>query len=336
MRLGASAPGKVVLCGEYAVVDGAPAVGMAVNRRAVVTAAPSESDCHVLLAPGLADGRRRFRAPGGRIDWLDAPPPGSGLIERLWQRLPPAADCWRLTLDSTAFVDAACGRKLGLGASAAVAAAASAVLARLAGDETAAATHAAGAHRDFQGGHGSGIDVAVSLNGGIVEFRTGRLHEPRRLDWPAGLHCRFLWSGTPASTAEKLSRWQSGRPMAEPDDAFAALKRLSREAARCWRGGDGQAVLESLAHYTAALRRFDEAHTLGIFDAGHAALADAAAAVDAVYKPCGAGGGDVGAVFAADAAAAEKFLERAVESGFATLDLEPDDNGVGYMNTRAR
>jgi phosphomevalonate kinase len=37
----ASAPGKLVLAGEYAVLDGAPAIVMAVDRRAVVSVAAS-------------------------------------------------------------------------------------------------------------------------------------------------------------------------------------------------------------------------------------------------------------------------------------------------------
>ena len=37
MRIRASAPGKIVLSGEYAVLDGAPAICAAVDRRAAVT-----------------------------------------------------------------------------------------------------------------------------------------------------------------------------------------------------------------------------------------------------------------------------------------------------------
>ncbi len=40
-RITASAPGKLVLSGEYAVLDGAPAICMAVDRRARVTISAS-------------------------------------------------------------------------------------------------------------------------------------------------------------------------------------------------------------------------------------------------------------------------------------------------------
>ena len=53
MTVVASAPGKIVLSGEYAVLFGAPAVCMAVTRRAVVTGADSaDGECHV-TTPGF-------------------------------------------------------------------------------------------------------------------------------------------------------------------------------------------------------------------------------------------------------------------------------------------
>ena len=47
----ATAPGKVVICGEYAVLDGATAIAAAVDRRAVVRAidAPEPPVGHAVL-----------------------------------------------------------------------------------------------------------------------------------------------------------------------------------------------------------------------------------------------------------------------------------------------
>ena len=55
----ASAPGKVVLCGEYAVLDGAPAISMAVNRRALVTLIPVSGDGGTVKSIGLVAGADR-------------------------------------------------------------------------------------------------------------------------------------------------------------------------------------------------------------------------------------------------------------------------------------
>ena len=60
MKVVASAPGKVVLCGEYAVLDGAPAICMGLNRRAIAKIDESpDGQCHV-ATPGFA-GDDRFR-----------------------------------------------------------------------------------------------------------------------------------------------------------------------------------------------------------------------------------------------------------------------------------
>ena len=60
----ASAPGKVVLSGEYAVLDGAPAVCMAVDRRAIARVSACGGDWHRVTAPGYTDVEGRFLQRG--------------------------------------------------------------------------------------------------------------------------------------------------------------------------------------------------------------------------------------------------------------------------------
>ena len=51
-----SAPGKLVLLGEYSVLFGAPAIVAAVDRRAIVRLEGSAGDAWKVSAPGLAPG----------------------------------------------------------------------------------------------------------------------------------------------------------------------------------------------------------------------------------------------------------------------------------------
>ena len=60
MRITASAPGKFVLSGEYAVLDGAPAVCVAVDRRARVSIEPYDSDHCIVQAPGFSTETGQF------------------------------------------------------------------------------------------------------------------------------------------------------------------------------------------------------------------------------------------------------------------------------------
>jgi len=76
------------------------------------------------------------------------------------------------------------------------------------------------------------------------------------------------------------------------------------------------------------LREFSDDHELGIFDAGHAEMVAAAAAAGLVYKPCGAGGGDIGIVLASDAESIAAFVDRANEQNFRHLAVKVDPLGV--------
>jgi len=63
----ASAPGKIVLSGEYAVLDGAPAIVMAVNRRARAALADVDGRVSQVRAPGYTN--EIYRSGHKRLYW---------------------------------------------------------------------------------------------------------------------------------------------------------------------------------------------------------------------------------------------------------------------------
>lgn len=298
----ASAPGKVVLAGEYAVLDGAPAVAMAVDRRAVVA------------LDQAANTSLQSQGPGGATD--------TRLLDCVCDTLGLCAPQGRLVMDTRAFVDADTGTKLGIGSSAALAVALVRVFAPRDADVDTLQQLALVAHRRFQDGRGSGVDVATSARGGLVCYRADGATQ--RLDWPDGLYARFLWSGVAASTTARLDRLDASRERASRRALGAAAERL----ADLWGRGAADALIADYRGYVSTLKEFDVDHDLGIFDAGHGGLCEKALSADVVYKPCGAGGGDVGVVLGTDEAAVDAFVGIAVGEGFGTLDMAIDEHGA--------
>ena len=74
----------------------------------------------------------------------------------------------------------------------------------------------------------------------------------------------------------------------------------------------GDAFLEPLAPYIEALEALDRAADIGIVSEPHRQAGVLARDHGLLYKPCGAGGGDMGIAFATDAQAIASF-RRAVE-----------------------
>src|SRR5262245_23763402 len=141
----ARAPGKLVISGAYAVLEGAPALVAAVDRYVVA----DSSRAAERLTPEVREAlSRRGPEREHRAPWFDA----------------------------TELRDASHNRKLGLGSSAAILVASLAALELDAepdlpeGDLAARVfSEARVAHRAAQGG-GSGIDVAASAFGGVLRF----------------------------------------------------------------------------------------------------------------------------------------------------------------------
>ena len=303
------APGKAVLWGEYAVLAGAPAVVVAVNRYAA---------CKVEEAAAYRFAASGFRAPTVRFKRPPAHPPSNQPAALLawhvldllgWKRVAPAS----FLLDSGAFYRQ--GGKLGLGSSAALSVAVEGVCAHLAG-EAPNFQRARQAHRRFQGGQGSGIDVAAAFFGGVLRCQDEGV-APLQPDLPPW---RILWTGEGASTRQRLGRFSAYVDRGD----LSALKRLGVCSERLCEAPAADVVQE----YASALKHLDAAADLGIFTPAHRRAERLASRYNLAYKPCGAGGGDIGAVFAGTADQLDEFEDVAAAAGLTILNLEISRHGV--------
>jgi len=312
----ASAPGKVIVAGEYAVLDGAPAICMAVNRRAHVSIVSSSGNHHTVAASGFAEKVASFESISDSAGEYP-------LLAAVWEELQiETPDFLNIVLNSSGFSDAESG-KIGIGSSAALTVALTAALDRLAGESRDIRSMAMAAHRRLQGAAGSGADIACSLAGGTIEYRMGE-NVNANLGWPAGLSYALLWSGVPADTGAQLNKLDG----AEAQVSRTALGNSANAVAQAWKSNDAAQVVNNLREYTAALRCFDVDYNLGIFDAGHAVLADKAESLEVVYKPCGAGGGDLGIAISSDPSELAAFVDTARQHNFKLMDLAIDATGV--------
>lgn len=314
----ASAPGKVVLSGEYAVLDGAPAIAMAVDRRATVTLSAIEGGVSEVRALAYTPVVGHFQISKAGVTWQDGRDVFGAVnaVLRAAEDVPGSAIA--LNLDTAEFIDADTRRKIGIGSSAALIVALCAAVR----ESTDVAAIARRAHADLQGGLGSGVDVACSLSGGLIKYQMEGC-SVRRLDWPAALYYGLVWSGTVASTRDKLEKLDAG--LGRP--SRVRLASASEAVAQAWVGGNASNVLSEYRDYCECLFRFSVDHDLGIFDAGHDELWCAAIAADLVYKPCGAGGGDIGIVLSTNEAALAAFLGR-LPANYRVMDCKLDTAGV--------
>lgn len=325
----ATAPGKIVLAGEYAVLHGSHAIAAAVDRHAVVEIRSTAGAGLEIQAPGYVEGTTRYEMNCvGKLIATDAASQSAdfGLFECTWATCDARLDGgMHITLDTTAFVDATSGRKLGLGSSAALCVALTAAL-RPELDVFSVAALAGKAHREFQGA-GSGVDIACAVTGGFIDYRQTPA-SVSSVAVPQDLHFAILWSGRAASTVAKIQSLEASLQDRRQRATLQALQERSDALASDWHGGDAARVFRRFDDYIAALRAFDADLQLDIFGAGHAALTDAAFNCGLLYKPCGAGGGDVGVAIARDLVALTEFAARAPEFGFAALAVEPGAGGL--------
>jgi phosphomevalonate kinase len=309
-----TAPGKLVLLGEYAVLDGFPAVVAAVNRRASGQFMPGRAPESELVDIAV---RNAAEALGPNREAL---PRGSVLV------------------DTSAF--SLNGTKMGIGSSAATAAVSVGAVLETAGRSVADSTDlvfdvALAAHRAAQGGLGSGADVAAAVYGGLLHYERPAAGPAsiRRLPPLAGVEMVVFSTGTPSSTVDCL----------QAVGAFAAANRethrqllppIAAAVTRFEQGlfaRDTREIIASIGAAHVGMEMLGQASGVPIVTPvlAHAALL--ATEVGGAAKPSGAGGGDVGIAFLPDPEAAGAFKTRARDLGLGILDLFVDPTGISRV-----
>ena len=351
MKIVISAPGKLILFGEYAVLFGAPALVMAVNRRSRVELSPSDGVRWRFFAPGLASepAEVEFDAAGGHRWYGDDDVVAEfGLVDRLLRELDErelidikGASAAEVVLDTTEFYTTRCGRrcKLGLGSSAALTVATVAGLAAWSGTalgnppDSVWLQALVEVHRGIQGGRGSGIDVAASAIGRVLNFRLagdGSVSVATPTTLPDGLIAVCIWTGKAASTGDFLERLESRR-RTRPREVERALRRLcdvSESGVVALSEGRAVRFLDSVGEFLEALDVLGEAIEMPILSNEHRRLRQLGDESGVQYKPSGAGGGDFGIALTDSKVAAEEIAGRAAAAGFEVVDLRIESEGV--------
>ncbi|TKD03278.1 mevalonate kinase [Polyangium fumosum] len=291
------APGKIVVSGAYAVLEGAPALVAAVDRY-VMADASRTSEFVTEEVRAAIDAGILHHAPAFDASALRAPMP-----------------------DGTT-------RKLGLGSSAAITVASiGAVLAATIEDEAALQRAvfplALAAHRKAQP-RGSGIDVASSVFGGIVACR---LAPEGALDvvpftLPEGVVLEVFACPTAASTGALVEKVQ-GLRATDPATYRHLLDEITDGAQAALEAQDAAGFVQAITAQLDALAELGRAAGAPIVVDDVADLRPFARAEGASFGPSGAGGGDI-ALWIGRTPSSAAFRARA-----AARKLEPLDTRIG-------
>lgn len=350
-----SAPGKLYIAGEYAVVEpGQPAVLVAVDRCITVRLTESTGMGRIHSSryghgplTWVRDDDEQIVADHDPYDYVTA---SIRVMERLRSERGLAPRYFDLHISSD--LDDESGRKFGLGSSAAVTVAVVAAvdafyemglsrhelfrLALLATIEVAP--------------RASGGDVAASTFGGFIHYtspdrarlleavRTGSVSDA--LTDPAWLMCRISrlpelgglrllvgWTGSPASTERLVKRVSMTDD--ELDARYAAFLDLSHRAVEelvtAW-GHDDSRVLEVIRRCRRLMQHLGVLRGTAIETDQLRTLCNIAEAAGAAAKPSGAGGGDCGIALIPADGDADRVLGAWRADGVLPLDLRPHTN----------
>ena len=344
------APGKLILLGEYAVLEGAHTLVAAVDKYAIIHIMPSRDKHYHVCSENLNIPDVEFHFDEHDTLVFDKFI-GNGYPEKLSfvkeicqsayrylksadKRLVPF-DC---NLNTSQFYIQNNGSKLGLGSSAALSVALFVAICKFSGFIEIGLnlfSKILSAYLRAQGSLGSGVDIAASLVGGILDYQIiTQAAQPEyvwdKLELNTSLRFFPIWSGLSASTPEFLKHlveYKNNFPR-NYNEIMKHLVRLANKGCMAYRQNDGEQFLETVSEYFSQLKRLSINSGIPIISDVHDRIAKIVMEAGGAYKPSGAGGGDLGLAFYHSDLTAFKIKKSIVKSGFSVVNLAINPHGV--------
>lgn len=318
-HISVSSPGKLVIAGEYAILYGASALSLAIDRRARCTlnirdeglwrlsSSPPFWNESVSLNELLADSRNDM--VGSCLSWFAQQ-----------TSLPEHAT---LDMDTTGFFCKQ--RKLGLGSSASVLVNLYTSLAEL----TEIPTNAEDLLKMYRatGQNGSGVDVLTSYFGGLIRSRRQTASNE---EFPYGIYLDFYSVGFSTETRTMVDRFRKAFddiPMTLQDSFITSANNVADSLT------DRLSFFSALQRFVQVYRDVDIESKLAIWSEPHDTMHRLATEIGVLYKPSGAGVGDVGVAVATETENLTALRRKVTNLPVTLLDLQKDINGVRIEKT---
>lgn len=307
-----TAPGKLLLNGEYAVLEGYPALVCSVNRFVSCSFTPQDFfEVTTTEGPNTYSSTHSFF-----IKEIFAAAEEYGL------KIPLG----HYSLDSSAFFLA--GKKLGLGSSAALCVALSKVLLSLNQREINQNTLfplSFRAHHRAAHGLGSGVDVAAACFEGVMSYQLTktpfkpRIHKfEQKIDEKSVI---AVFTGQTQSTRDFLEVFYIFKRK-HPDLHHQLILNLARANAAfssAFNAGHIESLITAVKSVSHCLMMLGKAMKVPIITEAHHHIAAIAAHHGGAAKISGAGGGDI-SICVAPPSQSHKLLESLCRSGFTPLN----------------
>ncbi len=336
----ATASGKVILLGEYAVLEGAPALVAAVDRFCKVQVKKNGKAGISLNSVNLNLPELSFlRDVNGKMSIQNngTPPKPketaflSELVRHLTEVFEDEISGASISIDTCDFYHKKTGNKFGLGSSAALTVALIRAMNEYTGAEPSDETlfaQAMKAHHAGQSRLGSGVDIAASAAGGVIKYRMpGKDISPEDtiepLSWPEDLQMFAIWTGESASTRMMLrtvGEFKNDEPAAYYN-IIREMTGIAEEGIQAFKEGDSDAFLEFIHRYYEKESELGKRSGTNIISEAHQEIHKLVSGCGGHYKPSGAGGGDIGVAFCNTDSAATCIKEGIAGSRFSIIDL---------------